>query len=327
MLSEQKIEDALGHIFADPRFKKEPAGLYDPLRYMIAIGGKRIRPRLCLLTYSLYRDSLDDTILQPACGLEVFHSFTLIHDDIMDRSPLRRKVDTVWKKWGEDTAILSGDVMCIESYRRIAAAPADKLPQVFGLFTSTAMEVCEGQQFDMDFESVPKVSMSDYMKMIGLKTGVLIACAAKMGAMIAGAPEEDCENLYSYGYCLGLAFQVADDYLDAYGDEKVFGKPIGGDIVNGKKCWLTTYALENAEPDTEEALLAALALPSGSDAQKKEKIDKVKSFYEALNVKDAAKAEIARLTEKALEFAAKSCSGEKMQRLHDYAARLVGRTF
>lgn len=327
MLSEQKIEDALGHIFAEPRFKKEPAGLYDPLRYMIAIGGKRIRPRLCLLTYSLYRDSLDDTILQPACGLEVFHSFTLIHDDIMDRSPLRRKVDTVWKKWGEDTAILSGDVMCIESYRRIAAAPADKLPQVLGLFTSTAMEVCEGQQFDMDFERVPKVSMSDYMKMIGLKTGVLIACAAKMGAMIAGAPEEDCENLYSYGHCLGLAFQVADDYLDAYGDEKVFGKPIGGDIVNGKKCWLTTYALENADPDTEEALLAALALPSGSEAQKKEKIDKVKSFYEALNVKEAAKAEIARLTEKALEFAAKSCGGEKMQRLHDYAARLVGRTF
>lgn len=327
MIPESKIEDALKSLFADPQFKEEPTGLYDPLRYMIAIGGKRIRPRLCLLTYALYKDSLDASILQPACGLEVFHSFTLIHDDIMDRSPLRRKAETVWKKWSEDTAILSGDVMCIESYRRMAMAPAPVLGQVMELFTRTASEVCEGQQYDMDFESVPEVSMDDYMKMIGLKTGVLIACSARMGALIAGAPQKDCDNLYRYGYDLGLAFQVADDYLDAYGDEKVFGKPIGGDIVNNKKCWLTTYALGKADARTKKEIFAAEELPTGSDEEKKAKIAAVKLFYETLGVRQAAEKEIKRLTDMALAEAAKSCEGEKYARLYDYAESLVGRTF
>ena len=325
MTEERQIEEALKELFAAPGFKAEPAGLYDPLRYMIEIGGKRIRPRLCLLAYSLYKDGFDENILQPASSLEVFHSFTLIHDDIMDRSPLRRKAPTVWKKWDEDTAILSGDVMCIDSYRRLAKAPAAVLGKALELFTRTAMEVCEGQQYDMDFEHVPQVSMSQYMKMIGLKTGVLIACSAKLGALIGGAPEEDCENLWRYGYDLGLAFQVADDWLDAYGDEKVFGKPIGGDIANNKKCWLTTYALENAGPDLKRELSEALALPSGTDEEKADKIRRVKTFYEILNVKDAASKEIVRLTDSALESAALVCSGEKLERLAAYAESLVGR--
>ena len=244
MISEVQIDESIGKLFSEISFSEEPAGLYDPLRYMIEGGGKRLRPRLCLIAYSLFRDDLNDEILQPAAGLEVFHTFTLIHDDIMDKSPLRRGNPTVWTKWGEDGAILSGDVMCIDSYRRIAQAPEQVLGKVLKLFNHTAAQVCEGQQYDMDFESVDKVSMTDYMHMIGLKTAVLIACAAKMGALIGGADDEDAGNLYRYGYALGLAFQIADDWLDAFGNEKVFGKPIGGDIINKKKCWLTIKATE-----------------------------------------------------------------------------------
>ena len=326
MISEPQIESALRELFDNPGFASEPEGLYDPLRYMIAIGGKRIRPRLCLLAYSLYGDTLDESVLQPAMALEVFHSFTLIHDDIMDRSPLRRKVETVWKKWNEDTAILSGDVMCIDSYRRIAKAPSHVLGSVLELFTKTAAEVCEGQQYDMDFENEEEVPMADYMKMIGLKTGVLIACSAKMGALIGGASPQEAENLYLYGYNLGLAFQVADDYLDAYGDEKVFGKPIGGDIANNKKCWLTTRALEKADADTKSALLEALALPSSTEAQRTEKISRVMGFYDALGIADEARNEILRLTAVAMEYASAACSGEGLGSLRRYAEKLVGRT-
>lgn len=326
MISESQIESALKELFDDPKFTAEPAGLYDPLRYMIAIGGKRIRPRLCLLAYSLYKDSLDESILQPASALEVFHSFTLIHDDIMDRSPLRRKVETVWKKWNEDTAILSGDVMCIESYNRVAKAPAAVLGNVLNLFTRTAAQVCEGQQYDMDFENEEEVPMSEYINMIGLKTGVLIACSAKMGALIGGASEKDADNLYEYGYNLGLAFQVADDYLDAYGDEKVFGKPIGGDIVNNKKCWLTTRALEKADAAQKSALLEALALPSATAQEKAAKIAKVKGFYDELGIAEEAKGEIVRLTGVAMEYASAACSGEGLEALRRYAEKLVGRT-
>ena len=231
MATLENITARTAELFRNISFTAEPSGLYDQLRYMIAIGGKRLRPALCLLTYSIYKDSFDESILEPAAALEVFHTFTLIHDDIMDPAPLRRGQATVWKKWDEDTAILSGDVMQIDAYRRIAKAPADKLADALALFTETAAQVCEGQQYDMDFEHQAEVPMEDYAKMIGLKTGVLIACAAKMGALIAGAPQKDCEALYRYGYELGMAFQVADDYLDAFGDEKVFGKPIGGDII------------------------------------------------------------------------------------------------
>ena len=197
MIEDRILDQAVADLFADITFPQEPAGLYDPLRYMIAIGGKRLRPKLCLLTYSLFKDGLDASVLEPAAGLEVFHTFTLIHDDIMDRSPMRRGCDTVWKKWNEDTAILSGDVMCIDSYRRIAQAPAEVLGRVLALFTRTAAEVCEGQQMDMDFESVPQVPMADYMQMIGLKTGVLIACAAQMGALIGGASADVADRMYA----------------------------------------------------------------------------------------------------------------------------------
>lgn len=325
MLNEGKIDAAVRALFAGIQFTQEPAGLYDPLRYMIEIGGKRIRPKLCLTTYALYRDTIGPEVLEPAAGLEVFHSFTLIHDDIMDKSPLRRGVDTVWKKWDADTAVLSGDVMCIDSYKRIAKAPAGVLGQVMSLFSATAAQVCEGQQYDMEFESRAQVPMPEYVRMIGLKTGVLIACAAKMGALIGGASEADCGNLYEYGYALGLAFQVADDYLDAFGDEKVFGKPIGGDILNRKKSWLTVRALEKADAAERSELLAALELPSDTAAEKTAKISRVKALYQSLNIPEDARAEILRLTEKALEYARQATDGIRFETLRRFADKLVGR--
>ena len=246
MIQEKHIESAIAELFGGLTFTAEPAGLYDPLRYMMEIGGKRIRPRLCLTAYSLFKDEFSQEILSPAAALEVFHSFTLIHDDIMDKAPVRRGVPTVYKKWNDNTAILSGDVMSIESYKLIAKAPAQVLPQALELFSQTAAQVCEGQQYDMDFEDMESVPMTDYLKMIGLKTAVLIACSAKMGAIIGGASEKECDLLYRFGYDLGLAFQIADDWLDTYGDSAVFGKSIGGDIVNNKKTWLLTKAFEKA---------------------------------------------------------------------------------
>ena len=326
MIRQETIDKAIKTLFEGIQFTSEPAGLYDPLRYMIAIGGKRLRPKLCLTTYSLYKDGFSPEILEPAAGLEVFHSFTLIHDDIMDRSPLRRGEETVWKRWDADTAILSGDVMCIDSYSRIAKGPAAVMPQLMELFSRTAAEVCEGQQYDMEFESRESVSMDEYTSMIGLKTGVLIACAAKMGALIAGAPSRDCEHLYGYGYNLGLAFQVADDYLDAYGDEKVFGKPIGGDIVNSKKSWLTVHAFGKADPSTKEALSQAMNAPASTDAQKASKIERVKAIYESLGVGSDARAVILDYTSKGLDCAAEAVDGIRFELLRRFAGKLVGRT-
>ena len=324
MATLENITARTAELFRNISFTAEPSGLYDPLRYMIAIGGKRLRPALCLLTYSIYKDSFDESILEPAAALEVFHTFTLIHDDIMDRSPLRRGQATVWKKWDEDTAILSGDVMQIDAYRRIAKAPADKLADALALFTETAALVCEGQQYDMDFEHQAEVPMEDYAKMIGLKTGVLIACAAKMGALIAGAPQKDCEALYRYGYELGMAFQVADDYLDAFGDEKVFGKPIGGDIIQRKKSWLTLRALEKASD--KQTLLAALDMPAESAEQKSAKIAAVKAIYCELGVDSDAKAEVVRYSRRALEAVRElELPDQAHALLTEFAERLVGR--
>ena len=325
MIQEKHIESAIKELFADLKFTAEPAGLYDPLRYMMEIGGKRIRPRLCLSTYSLYNDSFSDEILCPAAALEVFHSFTLIHDDIMDKAPVRRGVPTVYKKWNENTAILSGDVMSIESYKLIAKAPAKVLPDALELFSKTAAEVCEGQQYDMDFESMESVPMADYLKMIGLKTAVLIACSAKMGAIIGGVPAEHCELLYRFGYDLGLAFQIADDWLDTYGDVKVFGKAIGGDILNNKKTWLLTRAFEKAG-DLRADLLAAMDIPVTSDEHKAAKIEAVKGIYDALEIGKEAQQEIARLHTQALGYVSQlNLTPEAEAVLHNYASTLIGR--
>ena len=326
MIQETHIESALKELFENLKFTAEPAGLYDPLRYMMEIGGKRIRPRLCLTTYSLFKDKFCEEILDPASAIEVFHSFTLIHDDIMDKADVRRGVPTVYRKWDENTAILSGDVMSIESYKLIAKAPAEVLPQVLSLFSQTAAEVCEGQQYDMDFENMQHVPMDAYMKMIGLKTAVLIACAAKMGAIIGGASQEQCELLYKYGYDLGLAFQVADDWLDTFGDPKVFGKAIGGDILNNKKTWLMIKALEKASEVERVALHHAMEMPLETEQEKAEKIAAVINIYEALGIKEDAKQEIVRLHEQAMGYVAQlGLSEEAITPLRNYATALIGR--
>ncbi len=325
-MTENHIDSITRELFENLRFTEEPRGLYDPLRYMMEIGGKRIRPRLCLLAYSLYKDSFDESILSPAAAIEVFHSFTLIHDDIMDKADVRRGVPTVHRRWNDNTAILSGDVMSIESYRLIAKAPAEVLPKALELFSKTAVEVCEGQQYDMDFEDLESVPMDDYLKMIGLKTAVLIACAAKMGALIAGASERDCELLYRYGYDLGLAFQIADDWLDTYADPEVFGKAIGGDIVNNKKSWLMTRAFEKIG-DRRGELLDAMAMPVSTEEEKEAKIAAVKAIYAELGVGEEAKKEIIRLHSQSLAHAAAlNLQPESYRLLENYAQKLLGRS-
>ena len=324
MINENRISEQVKLMFRDIEFTREPKGLYDPLRYMIEIGGKRVRPSLCLTTYSFFRDEFDEGILSPATALEVFHSFTLMHDDIMDHSPLRRGMPTVWKKWNEDTAILSGDVMLIDAYRRISKAPHEVLGRVMSLFSTTAAQVCDGQQYDMDFESESEVPMEEYRKMIGLKTAVLLACSAEMGAIIGGASEEVCKAIYNYGYELGMAFQVADDYLDAFGDEKVFGKPIGGDIVNGKKSWLTVRTLEKT--DDKEGFLKAFGEIANDQESRDAKIEKVKKYDTDCAVDSDAKIEIAGFTWKALEAVSDiGLMPENIEMLRNFAEKLVGR--
>ena len=325
-MTENHIDSITRELFENLRFTEEPRGLYDPLRYMMEIGGKRIRPRLCLLAYSLYKNRFDESILSPAAAIEVFHSFTLIHDDIMDKADVRRGVPTVHRRWNDNTAILSGDVMSIESYRLIAKAPAEVLPKALELFSKTAVEVCEGQQYDMDFEDLESVPMDDYLKMIGLKTAVLIACAAKMGALIAGASEKDCELLYRYGYDLGLAFQIADDWLDTYADPEVFGKAIGGDIVNNKKSWLMTRAFEKIG-DRRGELLDAMAMPVSTEEEKEAKIEAIKTIYAELGVGEEAKKEIIRLHSQSLAHAAAlNLQPEAYRLLENYAQKLLGRS-
>ena len=327
MVQEAHLENTLKEMFSNLKFTAEPAGLYDPLRYMIEIGGKRIRPRLCLLTYSLFKDEFTEEILSPAAAIEVFHSFTLIHDDIMDKADVRRGVPTVYKKWNENTAILSGDVMSIESYKMLAKAPAAVLPEALRLFSTTAAEVCEGQQYDMDFENMAQVPMADYMKMIGLKTAVLIACSAKMGALIGGASSEKADLLYRFGYDLGLAFQITDDWLDTFGDTRIFGKAIGGDILNNKKTWLMIKAQNNASPAELEALAAAMEMPISTDEEKAAKIAAVKDLYAQLGVEQQAKEEIVRLHNQAMEYVdSLGLTEEKQEAIRHYAETLLGRS-
>ena len=322
MINEGRIKDTLEDLFGKIEFPKEPKGLYDPLRYIMGLGGKRLRPALCLLTWSMYKDSFDNDILQAAAALEVFHNFTLIHDDVMDNAPTRRGKETVWKKWGNDTAILSGDVMCIESYRRLAGLSPAVLPAALKLFNAMTAGICEGQQLDMDFEALPKVSMEDYMKMTGLKTALLLATSARMGALVAGAPTYDCDLLYNFGYDLGLAFQIADDYLDSFGDRNTFGKEIGGDILEGKKTWLLVRALSKDEKTVQEAL----SMPTGTPELNKAKIVRFTELYRSLGVDEDARCEMGRLHSSALGHSEKiGLSKVKTEMLARYAGKLLGR--
>ncbi len=265
--------------------RQEPKELYEPIEYMISIGGKRLRPELCLLAYNLFSDKIDKPVLYPALALEIFHGFTLIHDDIMDQAELRRGQQTVYRKWNDNIAILSGDVMSIKAYELLAKCPGEVLPQVLALFSRTAAQVCEGQQYDMNFENIPYITMEDYISMISLKTAVLIACSAKMGALIAGADEKISQALYDFAFNLGIAFQIQDDLFDTFGQGNVFGKKIGGDILNNKKTWLLVESFKVADNAQKQELNAIMAL---TEEQGEEKIARMQRMYETLGIKEGA---------------------------------------
>ncbi|MDX9746966.1 MAG: polyprenyl synthetase family protein [Paludibacter sp.] len=282
-------------------WEREPQGLYAPIAYTLNLGGKRIRPALTLMACNLYSEH-PEVALRPALGIEVFHNFTLLHDDIMDRATIRRGKPTVHVKWNDNTAILSGDVMQIASYMLVSEAPSHVLKSVLDLFSRTAVEICEGQQYDMEFEQRNEVSADEYIEMIRLKTAVLLGCALKTGAIIGGAGTNDAANLYAFGENIGLAFQLMDDVLDVYGDEKTFGKKIGGDILCNKKTYLLIHARQLAEGETATTLQALL---NGSAATPEEKIDGVRSVYDALGVKQIALDAMEMYYQKALEHLVK----------------------
>lgn len=246
MFTASELSTQINSRIANLDFTRTPQGLYDPIRYVLSMGGKRIRPLLMLMAYNLYRDDVA-RIFYPAAGIEVYHNHTLLHDDLMDRADLRRGRATVHKRWGDNTAILSGDAMLVLACRYMTQCPAGQLQEVMDLFGRTALEICEGQQMDMEFEQRKDVTEAEYMEMIRLKTSVLLAAALKMGALLAEAPPEDTESLYDFGINLGLAFQLKDDYLDVYGDAAVFGKNIGGDILCNKKTYMLIKAFEHAD--------------------------------------------------------------------------------
>jgi len=263
-------------------WNKEPRGLYEPIGYVLSMGGKRIRPALSLMACNLFSENLQPAVL-PALGIEVFHNFTLLHDDIMDRADVRRGRPTVHKKWNDNTAILSGDVMQISAYQLVAETPVEHLKPVLDLFSKTAAEICEGQQYDVDFEIRDEVNAEEYLEMIRLKTAVLLGCALKTGALIGGAGEEDAQNLYDFGINIGLAFQLKDDLLDVYGDEATFGKKIGGDILCNKKTYLLIHALQLAKGT--DVIELKKWLNNCDQNQALEKIAAVTSIYNRLGVK------------------------------------------
>jgi len=299
-----------------------PSELYEPIEYILTIGGKRLRPVLVLESCQMFSDSFEQAIL-PAIGIEIFHNFTLLHDDIMDKSPLRRNKPTVHTKWNENIALLSGDAMMIIAYKYIAKCEHDKFNLIFPIFNQTALEICEGQQYDMNFENRSDVSTAEYLKMIELKTSVLIAACLKIGSLLGGAKMADADKLYDFGKNIGLAFQLQDDYLDVYGDSAVFGKKIGGDIVSNKKTFFLVNALELAEKRDKETLLnlinAVNFVPS-------DKIKSITEIYNKLNIKKLLEQQIQQYYNLAFNsLKAVEIEEHRKQQLMEFANNLLFR--
>ena len=269
-------------------YERKPASLYDPIRYVLSLGGKRIRPVLMLLGYNLFKEKPED-ILMPALGLETYHNYTLLHDDLMDKADMRRGQLTVHKKWDDNTAILSGDSMLVLAYQRVAECDAAHLPQVLELFTETALEIGEGQQYDMDFETRNDVTEDEYIEMIRLKTSVLLACALKMGAILGDASQEDADLLYQFGEKIGLAFQLQDDLLDVYGDPKVFGKAIGGDITSNKKTYMLINAVNRANAQQRAELMRWI---EAKEFNRAEKVAAVTRLYDEIGIRQLCEEKI-----------------------------------
>jgi len=280
----QKVNDCLSNL----TYTRKPSSLYEPIQYVLSLGGKRIRPVLTLLGYQLWKDHPED-ILMPAIGLETYHNYTLLHDDLMDNADMRRGHETVHRRWDANKAILSGDSMLVLAYQRVAQVPAEKLQQVLDLFTVTALEIGEGQEYDMTFETRNDVTEAEYIEMIRLKTSVLLACALKMGAILADAPQLHADRLYKVGEQLGLAFQLQDDLLDVYGDPKVFGKAIGGDITSNKKTYMLINAFNRANAE-QRAELEHWIYAKTFDRQ--EKVAAVTHLYDAIGIRELCEQKI-----------------------------------
>lgn len=278
----KKIQSLIEKEIKNQAFGKKPDSLYEPIRYLMNLGGKRLRPLLTALGYSLYKNDLKK-IIPYAVAVETFHNFTLMHDDIMDKAPLRRGKMTVHKKWNVNTAILSGDVMLVKVYEMFNRLEATKAKEIIKIFNACAAEVCEGQQWDMEFEQMNSVTEKDYLQMIRQKTAVLLGFSLELGARLADAPEEDCKALRNFGISIGIGFQLKDDLLDVYGDAKKVGKQVGGDIIANKKTYLLIKALEKANPKQKKELYLWL---EATRASKKEKVKAVTALYNKLGIEN-----------------------------------------
>ncbi len=324
MYSETDLLQKVNEYISGIQYTENPAELYSPIRYTLALGGKRIRPVLMLMAYNLYKNDIE-SIMPSAVGLETYHNFTLLHDDLMDRADVRRGQPTVHKKWNDNTAILSGDAMLILAYKEMCQSHSQFLPQALDTFTEATLGVCEGQQYDMEFETRNDVREEEYMEMIRLKTSLLLACALKIGAQLAGAPDEDANNLYNFGEKMGLAFQLQDDLLDVYGDPAVFGKKIGGDILCNKK----TFMLINAHNMCNEEQKARLKhWVEAVEYVPAEKIAAVTQIYDEVDIKAFCERKIELLfAESLVNLENVKVNDEKKEVLRTFAFNLMGRKY
>lgn len=314
----KKVNASLDGIVYD----RKPFTLYEPIKYVLSLGGKRVRPVLMLLAYNLYKDD-PERIMTQAIGLETYHNFTLLHDDLMDNADMRRGHETVHKKWDANQAILSGDTMLLQAFERIEACEVDKVKDVFQTFLITTYEIGEGQQLDVEFETRNDVREEEYIEMIRLKTSVLLACAVKIGAILAGAPKEDWDNLYKFGEQIGLAFQLQDDLLDVYGDPKVFGKNIGGDITSNKKTYMLINAINRADEVQRQELMKWIEV---KDFDRNEKVAAVTKLYDEIGIRQLCEQKMEECYQLALQYLAKvEVSEERKAELKAYAAEMMTR--
>lgn len=303
-------------------YGQQPIELYEPISYIMALGGKRMRPALTLMAASMFTDDWQNSI-KPAIAIEVFHNFTLMHDDIMDDAPLRRGKATVHEKWNPNVAILSGDVMLVAAYDLLLDIEADKFKKVIKRFNRTAAEVCEGQQFDMNFSSRNDVTEAEYINMIRLKTSVLLGFALELGGIIAGADQKSIDDLYSIGVNMGIGFQLKDDILDVYGDPEKFGKQVGGDIIENKKTWLMLKAMELSKQNNDDSLNTWL---QNSNFEKEEKVAAITEIYNSYSIKELAEDQMNAYFEKGLESLSNLAVNEnKKESLREFAAYLMAR--
>lgn len=324
MINADQILKLVNDYLVQLPYDRRPASLYEPIRYVLSMGGKRIRPVLMLLSYNLFKDD-PETILMPACALETYHNYTLLHDDLMDNADLRRGHETVHKKWNANTAILSGDSMLVLAYQRMQQCSSDKMAEVLALFTETALEIGEGQEYDMAFEHRDDVSEEEYIEMIRLKTSVLLACALKIGAILAGASKEDADNLYRFGEQIGLAFQLQDDFLDVYGDTRVFGKAIGGDITSNKKTFMLINALNHANEEQRRQLESWIG---ATEFDRDEKVAAVTRLYNEIGIDRMAQDKIAYYFEQSRKYLqAVSVDDSRKAELAAYAQRMMNRQY